>query len=36
VTLRTAGLLLGESAARVNGQVIAADGGSTTVRPLVK
>ena len=28
--------LLGESAARLTGQVIAADGGVTTVRPLVK
>ena len=28
--------LLGEGAARLTGQVIAADGGFTTVRPLVK
>ncbi|MBC7482862.1 MAG: SDR family oxidoreductase, partial [Rhizobacter sp.] len=28
--------LLGDSAARLTGQVIAVDGGFTTVRPLLK
>jgi NAD(P)-dependent dehydrogenase (short-subunit alcohol dehydrogenase family) len=28
--------LLGDDAARITGQVIAVDGGFTTVRPLVK